>query len=106
MEIKNKLINNANMTLTTTNNVVSDAVYFPARRVVLTITNTSTGGEKVSISIGSQAEAGKGIVLSQGAVCSFSQDGAYIPPQNEVNAIGSAATATIAIYEETEIETI
>lgn len=69
------------------------------KRASIIITNTSTGGEVVSIAVDSPAVAGAGIVLSPGGVWSDSRDGGYWPTQKQITAIGSAATATIAIQE-------
>lgn len=69
------------------------------KRASIIITNISTGGELVSISIDSTAVDGVGIVLSPGGVWSDSRDGGYWPTQKHITAIGSAAGATIAIQE-------
>jgi len=99
-----RLINNASKTIAVTNTPVSRA-YFGSNketRVVLHLTNTSVLGEVISISVGAEAKAGQGNVLNQGQSISWSKEAGYIPPQDVINAVASAATATLAIYEEVE----
>ena len=103
--VKNRLINNASITVNATSTEISKALYgAEGKRIVLALTNTSTAGEVISIAIGQEAVAGKGIVLGQGASYVASMDGSYIPPQDMVKAIESAGTGTLAIYEEIEME--
>jgi len=70
------------------------------QRAAIIIRNTSLLGEKISIAIGSEAILGSGIVLNPNDVYSASQDSGYKPPNDFITAIGSAATATMAIHEE------
>lgn len=91
---------NSSITLATSASVVSvEKDNSNGKRAAIIITNTSTGGEVVSIAIDAAAVAGAGIVLSPGGVWSDSRDGAYWPTQKHITALGSAATATIALQE-------
>jgi len=94
-------IRNTSLMIATTNTPISPALY-GNKRVVLIISNTSLAGEKISIAIGSEAIAGQGIVLNQNDKMTLTSDGSYLPPVEQINAVASAATATLSIYEETE----
>ena len=97
----NKSVRNANKTIALTNTEISQSLLGrPETRVALVLKNTSTAGEVISLAIGQQAENGKGVVLNQGDAFPLSQDGAYLPPQHDINAIATVATATLSIYEE------
>jgi len=94
-------IRNTSETIATTNTVISPSLY-GNKRMVLMLTNTSLAGEKISIAVGAEAVVGQGIVLNQGDKLAMSADSGYLPPVEQVNAIASAATATLSVYEETE----
>jgi hypothetical protein len=104
-KMTNRITNNASKTIATTNTIVSPATYGSGyKRIALVLKNTSSAGEVISISLGEQAVSGRGIVLNQGDTYATSKDGGYIPPQSAVNALATAATATLSIYEEVEYE--
>lgn len=65
----------------------------------ISIINTSTGGQVISISIGAEAVAGSGIPLSPGGVYQDNRDGNYLPTQEVITAISNLAGGTIAIQE-------
>jgi len=69
------------------------------QRTALTITNTSTAGQVISLSWGDEPVAGQSIVLYPGGSWSESRDAIFIPSNQQVWAIASAASATIAIHE-------
>jgi len=94
-------IRNTSQTIATTNTMISPALY-GNKRIVLVVTNTSTAGEVISIAVGQEAVAGKGIVLNQNDKLAMSSDSGYAPPLEQINAIASAATATLSVYEESE----
>ena len=71
-------------------------------RKAFLIQNTSLLGEKISVSIGAEAVLGAGIVLSPGGVWSDTADSGYLPTQQQITAIASAITATLAIQERVE----
>jgi hypothetical protein len=97
----NKTVNNGSITLTATqSNVVSEAKYGGAIRVVLSITNTEAGGGSiVYLSVAQEAKANKGIVLQPGQTFTWAMDSGYMPPLDQVTAY-STGTPTLAIYEE------
>lgn len=70
-----------------------------AQRIFFSIVNTSTGGETVSIAFNEEAVSGSGIQLSPGGSYSESSDGINNATNAQINAVGSAATATIAYSE-------
>jgi len=92
-------IRNTSVTIGTANTQVSPALYGNKRKVII-LRNTSLLGEVISISIGSEAIAGQGVRLSPNDSFSLSMDGAYLPPVEQINAIASAVTATLSVYEE------
>jgi len=71
------------------------------RRKSISIINTSTGGQIVSIAIGMTATNGTGIPIGPGGNWQDSEEGNYIPTQREITAISDLAGATIAIQERT-----
>jgi hypothetical protein len=97
-----RVINNSSKIVLTTSTVISKATY-GSKRLVFAIQNTSLLGEKISIAIGKAAVTGEGIVLNPNDRFTMSQDGGYIPPVEEIQAIASAATATLSVYEEIEL---
>ena len=68
-------------------------------RKALSIINTSTGGQKVSLAWGKAAVSGAGIVLYPGGSWSESEDGTFNPSNMEVWACADIAAATISIHE-------
>lgn len=68
-------------------------------RSSIIIINTSTGGQTISLGIGQEAVSLSGIPLSPGGVWADSRDGIYLPTQEQITAISSAAGGTIAIQE-------
>lgn len=91
-------INNASMTIGTTSVIVSDTQY-NAQRNVLFISNTSTAGQKISISVGVEAVAGKGVTIGPGGFYQDSRGEGYLPTNEQINAISDAAGGTISIQE-------
>lgn len=90
---------NVKFTLPTTSTIISEQLGFDSQRVFISIINTSTGGETVSLGIEDEAKAGQGIVLSPGGTYSESADGINFPTNAQFTALGSANTATIALAE-------
>jgi len=72
-------------------------------RSFISIINTSTAGEIVYISDGQTAKTGEGVALSPGGIYQDSIIGTgadpIYPSQDAIHALGSVATATIAIME-------
>lgn len=102
MGFDNSLPRNVTVTVGTSNTLLSEDCY--QQRVVFVATNTSTAGQKVSISIGEQATYGNGIVLSPGGVYQDTMDGQYKPSNQQINAISDGAGATIAIQERIQLK--
>ena len=99
--IPNKRVRNTSKTIEATNTRISESLIGrPQARVALVLKNTSLAGEKITIAIGQDAILGQGVVLNQNDTFPLSQDGAYFPPQDVVNAIADVGTATLSIYEE------
>lgn len=89
---------NVKVTLPTTSTKIAEACF--QERTQISIINTSTGGETVSIGIGEEAVANAGIVIYAGGSYSESKgDKSDKITQDVITALGSAATATIAIVE-------
>lgn len=94
---KTELSSNFVMTVDDTNVEVSKECF--QQRSAIVITNTSTGGQVISIGIGQEAVAGSGIVLNVGGSYQDSRDGQYMPSNKQINAIASAAGGAIAVHE-------
>jgi len=93
-----EVIDDRTQTIPLTAAVVSKAV-FNGQRKVLSLMNTSLAGEIISIGILNQAKAGQGIVLNPGDRYVESIDAGYSPSNEQVTAIASVATATLAVHE-------
>ena len=94
-------IRNSAKTIGTTPLIISPTLEM-GKRNVLVITNTSTGGQVISISFGEQATALQGIVLYPGGSW-FEVIGAGFNPTSEIVwGVSSAASGIIAIQERIE----
>ena len=91
-------IRNGTQTIGTTAVIVVPPL-MRGQRTALTIINTSTAGQTISRSLGEEAVAGNSIVLYPGGSWSESRDSVFVPSNERVWAIASAAAATIAIHE-------
>jgi len=92
-------VRNQNVSVGTTSALIAPLVHQGQRRLI-SIVNTSTAGEIVTISVDKTAVANAGIVLTAfGSSWSESVDSGFNPSNKEYYAIASAATATIAIHE-------
>lgn len=80
----------------TTNVTVSDPSF---SRQMWYITNTSLGGQIISIKLGQLAVNLEGFVLNPGQVISESQEQNYRVFKGTINVISSAAGGTIAFVE-------
>ena len=69
------------------------------QRTVIVITNTSTAGQIVTLAFGKEAVAGNGIVLYPTGAWAESIDSSFIPTNQRITAIASAAAATVTIHE-------
>lgn len=87
-------------TLATSSGVIREELFREqAQCTMFSIINTSTGGETVSVGIGEEAKSGEGIVLYPGGFYSESSDGINEATNKQIQALGSAATATIAFQQ-------
>ena len=101
--MENKLIRDAVLTLGATDTTISEAVY-NGNRANVVLTNTSTGGEVISISIGTAAVSGQGIVLQPNQALVFSKDSGYTPSNMRISGVDDGAgTGTLAIHEEIDV---
>jgi hypothetical protein len=69
------------------------------KRTTLTIVNSSTGTERITISIDSEAVDLKGRVLYPGGVWDISRGDTFFPTQKQINVISDQATAQISLAE-------
>ena len=91
---------NDQKTINTTASVVSiEKSNNNGERSSIILTNTSTGGETITVAIGAEAVANKGIVLGVGSVWADTRDGGYIPTQSEITAIASGIGALLSVQE-------
>jgi hypothetical protein len=91
---------NASVTVGTDAVIISESVNFPyEERKVLTIINSSTGGQIITVSIGDMSTANSGIPLSPGGYYQESHDAGFTPTQAHISAISSAAGGTLSIQE-------
>lgn len=93
---KEELTSNRSTTIGTSPVVISEECF--QQRSCIVITNTSTAAI-ITVSIGEQAKAGNGIVLSPGGVYQDSRDGQYMPSNKQIQAISNLAGGTVAIHE-------
>jgi hypothetical protein len=92
-------VRNYSIAVTTSNIKVSEAQYPPTVRKLITLTNTSTAGQVITIAFGKEAVAGEGIILYPTGMWNESLDSAFMPSQEEINAISSAIAGSLAIHE-------
>lgn len=90
---------NVSLTVGTSLVNVTEEVGQNQERKVLTLMNTSTSGQKITINIGDQAVSGTGIQLSVGGYYHESKDAGFTPTQTFVTAIADAASGTLSVQE-------
>lgn len=95
-------IRNEMQTIGTTAAIIAPTLQ-RGQRTALTIINTSTSGQTISLSWGPAAIAGRSVVIYPGGSWSESQDSHFIPSIEMVWAIASAAGGTIAIHERVKV---
>lgn len=94
---------NEKQTIGTTSAVVSiEKENLTSERRSITIINTSTGGQEITLSIDEPAVSNEGIVLSVGGVWTDNAEGGYLPTQKAIHAISSLAGGQISIQERLE----
>ena len=72
------------------------------QRNVIVITNTSTGGQLITLAFAKEAVSGKGIVLFPTGAWAESIDSAFRPSNARITAIASGAGGQITIHERVE----
>lgn len=87
------------ITVGTSATVILPDLTITGRRKSFTLTNTSSGGQTISFSIGGTPVAGNGIVLYPGGTWSESRDPAFEPTNKQITAIASASGGTVAYSE-------
>jgi len=92
-----ELTNNRSVTVAVTSTRISEQCF--QQRSAIVLTNISIGGQEISISIGSEAILGTGIVLSVGGTYQDSRDGRYMPSNEQINAISDVAGGVLAVHE-------
>lgn len=95
---ENERMRNASASVGTTAVIVSPKLQYGQRKAIV-ITNTSTGGQIITLSWENQAQSNIGVVLYPAGSWSESLDSAFVPSNTEIWAISSAASGTIAIHE-------
>lgn len=84
---------------TSATNCLPDRQSLNQKRTCFILTNSSTGGQVITISIDKTATDKAGIVLYAGGSIERTQN--IIPiPQQKISAISDVAGATLSVYEE------
>jgi hypothetical protein len=71
------------------------------QRKVLIITNISSGNQVITLGIGTEAVANKGIILQPNAIYQESMDSGYIPTNMRITAVCSGTTGQVSLHERT-----
>jgi len=79
---------------------LSYAVNYPTNeRKVISIINTSTAGQKITVSIGDEAAGSAGIVLSPGGYYHESHDSGFTPTQSRITAVSDNPLGQVSLQE-------
>lgn len=70
-------------------------------RTLISIVNTSTGGQTIYLGFGTEAKVGYGVALSVGGYWVEDTDTIVYPTQKQITAISDIAGGTLAIHERT-----
>ena len=90
---------NATLTVGTAVVVVSDQPNTNCFRKYITIENTSTGGQEITLSFGAEAVIGAGEKIYPGGLHHESVDSGFKPWQERITAISNLAGGTLSIME-------
>lgn len=91
---------NKTVAVGTTSVVISPTIQAPSFRKLITITNTSTAGQIITVSFGTAvAVAGEGIVIYPTGSWYESMDSQFKPSQEQINVIASAITGSVGVHE-------
>ena len=83
-----------------TDTVVISEVKQTAERVNITLVNTSTGGQVITVSTSGDAVAGAGLVIYAGGSIERQKTSNLPIIQSRITAIASAVGGTLAVHEE------
>ena len=96
---------NKTVAVGTTSVVISPTIQAPSVRKLITITNTSTAAQLITISFGTTVAApGAGIVIYPAGSWSESLDSKFTPSQEQITVIASAINGAVGVHE--RIETV
>ena len=98
MENYKELNRNEKLAIGTDTVVVSIEKQKTIRRSII-LTNTSTGGQVLTLAIDEEATANEGIVLSVGGTWSDNAEGGYQPTQKIIQMVSNLAGAQVSIQE-------
>lgn len=90
---------NANLTIGTTSQHISDLVDSAQKRILITLTNISTGGQLINLAIGAEAVSGQGLPLSVGGFYQEVKSEGFEVTQDFIAAVSDVAGATLSIQE-------
>lgn len=91
-------IRNSSVTVGTSSTVVSNDLT-GAQRSVIILTNNSTGGQKIYLAWGAEANASAGIPLAVGGFHAEAIDAGFKPSNQQITAVADGAGATLLIHE-------
>jgi hypothetical protein len=92
-------IRNSSVVIGTTSTLIREALYGKVKSKALTVVNTSTAGQIITISVADEAVAGIGIVLYPTGAWSETLDPAFSPTNERIYAVSSAALGNISVHE-------
>lgn len=72
------------------------------KRSSISLINTSTGGQIITLSWGLESTPGSGIVLFAGGSWSESRDTVFTPSTEQIWAVASASGGTLAVHDRVE----
>lgn len=90
---------NASVSVGTASTLLAEEQYGQQRRTLISITNTSTAGQIITLSFDKEAVAGQGIPIYPSGAWSEAEDAVFKPCQKRIFAISDAANGTVAIQE-------
>lgn len=90
---------NSNLTIGTTPVRVSELVDTKQKRILITLSNISTGGQTINLSIGNDAVSGVGLSLAVGGFYQEVRSEGFEATQDFISAISSVAGGTLSIQE-------
>ena len=91
---------NASLTIGTTAQIVSEEIQTNnLKRTIITLINSSIGGQIITIAIGDHAANNKGVPLNPGGYWQESIDAGFTPTQSFITAISDVAGGILSIQE-------